>query len=331
MSVTPSMTIAELTAQAESILGEVERAVVGKREALELVLLGILADGHVLLEDFPGLAKTLIARSFAQVTGMTFSRVQFTPDLMPADVTGSSIYNQQRADFEFRPGPVFANVLLSDEINRAPPKTQAALLEAMQERQVTIEGETRQLEPPFIVLATQNPIEYEGTYPLPEAQLDRFMLRIGVGYPSREHEWEMLERRIERAEDEVELYQVVNRESVLEMQRAVEQVHVEESLGYYIVDVAAATRSAPGVQVGASPRGSLALLKLARCRAALSGRDYATPDDVKEVAVPALAHRLALRPELWVERRRSDDIVRDVLDRVPTPAVEQAEARARAQ
>jgi MoxR-like ATPase len=326
-----SMTISELTAQAESILVEVERAVVGKREALELVLLGILADGHVLLEDFPGLAKTLIARSFAQVTGMTFSRVQFTPDLMPADVTGSSIYNQQRSDFEFRPGPIFANILLSDEINRAPPKTQAALLEAMQERQVTIEGETRPLEPPFIVLATQNPIEYEGTYPLPEAQLDRFMLRIGVGYPSRDHEWEMLERRIERAEDEVELYQVVNRESVLEMQRAVEQVHVEESLGYYIVDLTVATRSASGVQVGASPRGSLALLKLARCRAALSGRDYATPDDVKEVAVPALAHRLALRPELWVERRRSDDIVRDLLEQVPTPAVEQAEARVRAQ
>ncbi len=334
MSMTPSMTIAELTAQAESILAEIERAVVGKREALELVLLGMLADGHVLLEDFPGLAKTLIARSFAQVTGMTFSRVQFTPDLMPADVTGSSIYNQQRGDFEFRPGPIFANVLLSDEINRAPPKTQAALLEAMQERQVTIEGETRPLEPPFVVLATQNPIEYEGTYPLPEAQLDRFMLRIGVGYPSREHEWEMLERRIERAEDEVELYQVVNRESVLEMQRAVEQVHVEESLGYYIVDLAVATRTAPGVQVGASPRGSLALLKLSRCRAALSGRDYATPDDVKAVAVPALAHRLALRPELWVERRRSDDIVRDILDRVPTPSVEQDEQeaqRARAQ
>jgi MoxR-like ATPase len=318
-----TMTIAELTAQAETILDEVERAVVGKRDALELVLLGILADGHVLIEDFPGLAKTLIARSFAQVTGMSFSRIQFTPDLMPADVTGSSIYNQQRGDFEFRPGPIFANLLLSDEINRAPPKTQAALLEAMQERQVTIEGETRPLEPPFVVLATQNPIEYEGTYPLPEAQLDRFMLRIGVGYPAREHEWEMLERRIARAEDEVELYQVVNRESLVGMQLAVEQVHVEESLGYYMVDLAAATRTAPGVQVGSSPRGSLALLKLSRCRAALAGRDYATPDDVKAVAVPALAHRLALRPELWVERRRGDDIVREVLDRVPTPAVEQ--------
>jgi MoxR-like ATPase len=316
------VTIAELADRADRILTEVERAVVGKRDALELVLLGILADGHVLIEDFPGLAKTLIARSFAQVTGMSFSRIQFTPDLMPADVTGSSIYNQQRGDFEFRPGPIFANLLLSDEINRAPPKTQAALLEAMQERQVTIEGETRRLEPPFVVLATQNPIEYEGTYPLPEAQLDRFMLRIGVGYPAREHEWEMLERRIARAEDEVELYQVVNRESLVEMQRAVEQVHVEESLGYYIVDLAIATRTAPGVQVGSSPRGSLALLKLARCRAALSGRDYATPDDVKAVAVPALAHRLALRPELWVERRRGDDIVSEVLERVPTPPVE---------
>ena len=317
------MTIEELNVQAERILAEVERAVVGKREALELVLLGILADGHVLIEDFPGLAKTLIARSFARVTGMTFSRIQFTPDLMPADVTGSSIYNQQRSDFEFRPGPIFANLLLGDEINRAPPKTQAALLEAMQERQVTIEGTTHALEPPFIVLATQNPIEYEGTYPLPEAQLDRFVLRIGVGYPSREHEWEMLERRIERAEEEVELDQVTERQTLLEMQRALEQVHVEESLGLYIVDLVAATRSAPGVQVGSSPRGSLALLKLARGRAALSGRDYATPDDVKAVAVPALAHRLSLRPELWVERRRSDDIVRELLDQVPTPAVEQ--------
>ena len=317
------ITIEELTDRAERILGEVERAVVGKRAPLELVLLGILADGHVLIEDFPGLAKTLIARSFARVTGTKFSRIQFTPDLMPADVTGSSIYNQRESDFEFRPGPIFANILLSDEINRAPPKTQAALLEAMQERQVTIEGTTHPLEPPFIVLATQNPIEYEGTYPLPEAQLDRFILRIGVGYPSRDHEWEMLERRLARAVEEVELDQVVDRGMLIEMQQAVEQVHIEESLGFYIVDLVAATRAAPGVQVGSSPRGSLALMKLSRCRAALSGRDFATPDDVKEVAVPALAHRLALRPELWVERRRSDDIVRELLEQVPTPAVEQ--------
>jgi len=317
------VTIEELTAQAERILGEVEKAVVGKREALELVLLGILADGHVLIEDFPGLAKTLIARSFARTTGLDFARIQFTPDLMPADVTGSSIYNQQQGDFEFRAGPIFANLLLGDEINRAPPKTQAALLEAMQERQVTIEGLTHVLDPPFLVLATQNPIEYEGTYPLPEAQLDRFMLRMGVGYPSRDHEWEMLERRIERTVEEVELEQVVERSTLLEMQRAVEQVHVEESIGYYIVDLVIATRSASGVQVGASPRGSIALLKLSRCRAALSGRDYVTPDDVKEIAVPALAHRLALKPELWVERLRSDDIVRELLEEVPTPPVEQ--------
>ena len=316
------MTIEELRAGANTIIGEVERAIVGKREALELVLIGILANGHVLIEDFPGLAKTLIARSFARVTGMSFSRIQFTPDLMPADVTGSSIYNQQTGGFEFRPGPIFGNLLLADEINRAPPKTQAALLEAMQERQVTIEGTTHPLEPPFLVIATQNPIEYEGTYPLPEAQLDRFVLRIGVGYPARGHEWEMLDRRLSRSTEEVELDKIVDRESLLAMQAAIEQVQVEASLAYYIVDLVVATRSAPGVQVGASPRGSLALLKLARCRAALSGRDYATPDDVKAVAVPALAHRLSLRPELWVERRRSDDVVRELLDRVPTPAVE---------
>ncbi len=317
------MTIEELIAQAERIIDEVERAVVGKREAIELVLLGILADGHVLIEDFPGLAKTLVARSFARTAGLDFARIQFTPDLMPADVTGSSIYNQRSGDFEFRPGPIFANLLLGDEINRAPPKTQAALLEAMQERQVTIEGRTHPLEPPFLVLATQNPIEYEGTYPLPEAQLDRFILRMGVGYPSRGHEFEMLDRRLERSVEEVELEQVVDRPTLLEMQRAVEQVHVEASVGYYIVDLVTATRSASGVQVGASPRGSLALLKLSRCRAALSGRDYVTPDDVKEIAVPALAHRLVLKPELWVERLRSDDIVRELLDEVPTPPVQQ--------
>jgi len=316
------MTIAELAELADRILTEVERAVVGKRDALELVLIGMLADGHVLLEDFPGLAKTLIARAFAQVTSIGFTRVQFTPDLMPSDVTGSSIYNQREADFEFRPGPIFTNLLLADEINRAPPKTQAALLEAMQERQVTIEGVTHPLAPPFLVLATQNPIEYEGTYPLPEAQLDRFMLRIGVGYPTRDAEWEVLQRRLERAVDEVELDPVVGRDELLEMQRAVEAVHVDRSVGLYMVDLVAATRSASGIQVGASPRGSLALLKLSRCRAALSGRDYVIPEDVKAVAAPALSHRLALRPELWVQRLRPDDIVLDLLDQVPTPKAE---------
>jgi MoxR-like ATPase len=304
------------------IIDEIERAVVGKREALELVLLGLLGDGHVLLEDYPGLAKTLTARSFAQVTEMRFARVQFTPDLMPADVTGSSIWNQRDADFEFRPGAVFANLLLADEINRAPPKTQAALLEAMQEHQVTTDGVTRALERPFIVLATQNPIEYEGTYPLPEAQLDRFLLRTNFGYPSPDDEWQMLERRMERRSDDVELGAVVDRETLLEMQAAVEQVHVSESVGRYIVELVTGTRESPSTAVGASPRGSLALLKLARCKAALAGRDFTTPDDVKAIAVPALAHRLVLKPELWVQRLAAEDVVREVLDRVATPKAE---------
>src|SRR5881392_352852 len=263
------MELSEVRDHGGAILDEVERAIVGKRDALELILIGALADGHILLEDYPGLAKTLIARSLAQATSLDFARIQFTPDLMPSDVTGSSIYDQQRSAFSFLPGPIFTNLLLADEINRAPPKTQAALLEAMQERQVTIEGVTRPLAAPFIVLATQNPIEYEGTYPLPEAQLDRFLLRIGVGYPGRDEEWDVLERRLERAADEIELEPVVGREELLEMQAAVEQVHVDRSVGLYIVDLVAATRGASGVQVGASPRGSLALLKLSRCRAAL--------------------------------------------------------------
>ena len=304
------------------LLDEVEKAVVGKRDALELLLLGLLADGHVLIEDYPGLAKTLMARSFAQVTSMDFSRIQFTPDLMPSDVTGSSVYNQRESDFEFRPGPIFANLLLADEINRAPPKTQAALLEAMQERQVTSEGETRKLGPPFLVLATQNPIEYEGTYPLPEAQLDRFLLRMSVGYPTREDEWLVLSNRAERGQDEIELQPLVDRQTLLDMQAAVEKVHVSEPVGLYMVDIAAATRNAQSIQVGASPRGSLALLKLSRCRAALDGRDYVTPDDVKAVAVPALAHRLTLRPELWVQRVSAEDVVRERLNTVPTPAAE---------
>jgi MoxR-like ATPase len=304
------------------VLDEVERAVVGKRDVLELVLIGFLADGHVLLEDFPGLAKTLAARSFAQVLSMRFTRIQFTPDLMPSDVTGSSIWNQRETDFEFRPGPIFTNLLLADEINRAPPKTQAALLEAMQERQVTIEGVTHRLEPPFLVIATQNPIEYEGTYPLPEAQLDRFLLRSTFGYPAREDEVEVLRRRIERRADEIAVEPVVDRETLLEMQRAIEQVHVAESVQRYCVDVVAATRESQSSAVGASPRGSLALLKLSRCKAAVAGRDYVLPDDVKAVAAPALAHRLVLRPELWVQRVSAEDVVRDVLAGVPTPKAE---------
>ncbi len=316
------MDLDEVGRLSNQLLDEVEKAVIGKRAALELLLLGLLADGHVLIEDYPGLAKTLMARSFAQVTSMDFSRIQFTPDLMPSDVTGSSVYNQRESDFEFRPGPIFANLLLADEINRAPPKTQAALLEAMQERQVTSEGETRKLGPPFLVLATQNPIEYEGTYPLPEAQLDRFILRMSVGYPKREDEWLVLANRAERGQDEIELKPLVDRQTLLDMQAAVEKVYVSEPVGLYMVDIAAATRDAQSIQVGASPRGSLALLKLARCRAALDGRDYVTPDDVKYVAVPALAHRLTLRPELWVQRVSAEDVVRERLDTVPTPAAE---------
>jgi MoxR-like ATPase len=323
-----SMTIDDLAERCDRVLNEVERAIVGKREALEFVLIGLLADGHVLMEDYPGLAKTLIARSFSQVADLDFSRIQFTPDLMPSDVTGSSIYNQRTADFEFRPGPIFTNLLLGDEINRAPPKTQAALLEAMQERQVTIEGRTTRLGPPFLVIATQNPIEYEGTYPLPEAQLDRFLLRLSVGYPSREDEWQILERRIERAVDEVELAKVAGRDELLEMQRAVEAVHVSESIGRYMVELVAATRENARIQVGASPRGSLALLKVSRCRAALAGRDFVTPEDVKAVAVPALAHRLMLSPELWVQRVSPADVVREVLNGVPTPAADDALRRA---
>ena len=321
------LTVGEIATRGDRIVGEVERAVVGKREALELVLLGFLADGHVLIEDFPGLGKTLIARSFAQVFAMDFGRVQFTPDLMPSDVTGSSVFNQRTGDFEFRPGPIFTNLLLGDEINRAPPKTQAALLEAMQERQVTIEGRTNSLERPFLVIATQNPIEYEGTYPLPEAQLDRFILRIAIGYPSRDDEWALLERRLERGVDEVRLDPVTDRRGLLEMQESIEQVHVSEPVGTYIVDIVSSTRTSQRVQVGASPRGSLAILKLARVKAALAGRDFVTPEDVKAVAVPALSHRLMLKPELWVQRVRPEDVVREALDAVPAPAAEDLPTR----
>jgi MoxR-like ATPase len=306
----------------ERIIAQVERAIVGKRDALELVLLGILADGHVLIDDFPGLAKTLIARSFAQATKVEFMRVQFTPDLLPADITGSAIYNQRENEFEFRPGPIFTNLLLADEVNRAPPKTQAALLEAMQERQVTSGRETRPLASPFVVIATQNPIEYEGTYPLPEAQLDRFLLRLRVGYPSLEGEREVLARRLERAVDEVEIDEVVDGPTLVEMQQSLEQVHVADSILDYIARLVRATRENPRVQVGSSPRGGLALLKLARGRAVLDSRGFVTPEDVKTIAVPALAHRLTLAPELWLQRIRGDEIVEECLDQVPTPAAE---------
>jgi MoxR-like ATPase len=316
------MELPELRDHAARVLDEVERVVVGKRPALEVILLAVLCDGHVLLEDYPGLAKTLAARSLASATSLGFSRIQFTPDLMPSDVTGSSIFDQRRAEFEFMPGPIFTNLLLADEINRAPPKTQAALLEAMQERQVTSEGVTRPLASPFVVLATQNPIEYEGTYPLPEAQLDRFLIRAAIGYPARDDEIEMLDRRLVRGEDEAEMSPVVDAPTLVAMQRALEQVHVSDAIKGYIVDLVAATRASRQLAVGASPRGSLALLKLSRANAALAGRDFVVPEDVKAIAVPALAHRLTLRPELWVQRIRGEDVVAEALESVPTPPAE---------
>ena len=316
--------VKDVAAASEAILTEVEKVIVGKRDTLNLLLVGVLANGHVLIEDFPGLAKTLIARSLAQVMGLEFRRIQFTPDLLPSDITGSSLYDQRSSEFSFQPGPVFTNLLLGDEINRTPPKTQAALLEAMQERQVTVDGVTRALTPPFIVIATQNPIEYEGTYPLPEAQLDRFLLRIGVGYPSVEQEGEILRRRVERRSDSVTLEKIVDRTTLLELQRAVEDVHVEPSLTAYIVDLVAATRARPDVQVGSSPRGSLAVLAASRARACLLGRDFVVPEDIKAVAVAALGHRLSLRPELWVRGVRGDDVIRACLDTVPAPPTQAA-------
>ncbi|PWR09135.1 ATPase [Micromonospora sicca] len=315
-----SMPPAEVGQLARAVLDAVGTVVVGKREALELVLAGILAGGHVLLEDLPGLGKTLTARSFAQALGLDFRRLQFTPDLLPADVTGSFLYDQRSGDFSFRPGPVFTNLLLADEINRTPPKTQSALLEAMQEKQVSVEGVTYRLDEPFHVLATANPIEYEGTYPLPEAQLDRFLLRVSFGYPNHEEEWEVLRRRMARRREEAEIKPVVDAATLRAMQAALEDVVVEDSIGRYIVALTAATREHPSALVGASPRGSLALLLLARVRAVFAGRDYVVPEDVKEVAVPALAHRITLRPEMWLRRVDPSFVVGEVLEQTPAPA-----------
>jgi MoxR-like ATPase len=303
-----------------AILDAVGTVVVGNRDPLELVLAGILAGGNVLLEDLPGLGKTLTARSFAQVLGIGFRRLQFTPDLLPADVTGSFLYDQRNHDFVFRPGPIFTNLLLADEINRTPPKTQSALLEAMQEKQVSVEGTTFALEPPFHVLATANPIEYEGTYPLPEAQLDRFLLRVSFGYPSRADEREVLTRRMARRREEAELAPIIDAHTLLAMQAALEDITVEDSIAAYMVEVAAATRDHPHVLVGASPRGSLALMLLSRARAALAGRDYVIPEDVKLVAKPALGHRITLRPEVWLRRVEPGVVIDEVLAATPAPA-----------
>ena len=315
------MAVAETGARLRT---NIQRAVKVRDEVVRDLLVALLAEGHVLIEDYPGVGKTALARALARSLGAEYARIQCTVDLLPADVIGTNLFNQRESRFEFRPGPVFANVVLVDEINRTSPKTQSGLLECMQERQVTVDKQLHELARPFMVIATQNPIEYEGTYPLPEAQLDHFLLRLRVGYPERDDEWRILERRLDRRTDEVDLQPVVDRAALLEMQRAIEDVHVGESLGRYIVDVVAETRTSARLQVGASPRGALALLKLARCRAALQGRDFATPDDVKEIAVPALAHRLTLKPELWVQRISGDEVVRETLERVPTPSAEEA-------
>jgi MoxR-like ATPase len=316
--------VAVVAERVREVVATLGRIVVGKDDVLERILAGILANGHVLIEDYPGLAKTLIARLLAQALDLGFRRIQFTPDLLPSDITGSFLYDQREGRFEFRAGPVFTNLLLADEINRATPKTQAALLEAMQEAQVTIEGQSFPLEQPFVVIATQNPIEMEGTYPLPEAQLDRFLLRVGVGYPDADAEREILKRRRERRTDATTVPTIVTRSELLAMQGALEDIFVSEALERYIVALAQATRADPRVTLGASPRGSLALLKLARAEAAIRGRDFVLPDDVKAVAVAALAHRLVLRPELWVSSTTPRHVVDGVLREVPAPAGEPA-------
>jgi MoxR-like ATPase len=316
--------VRDVAAFGQKVINEVERAVIGKHDLLETVTCAVLASGHVLFEDFPGLGKTLIARSFATALGLNFKRIQFTPDLLPGDITGGYIFNRNENRFELRQGPLFANLILADEINRASPKTQSALLEAMQEAQVSLEGETLPLPEPFLVLATQNPIEYEGTFPLPEAQLDRFMLKLTVGYPSLTEEKEILHRRHQRQVEEVTLLPVVSAAEVLEMRQVVETVHVDGDLELYISELVHETRLDRRVAVGASPRASLAFLKMARARAALLGRDYLLPDDIKHFAIPVLAHRLIMQPDYWMARRIVEDVITEIFNKVPVPVVKGA-------
>ncbi|MFK4760229.1 AAA family ATPase [Microbacterium sp. ZW T5_45] len=301
------------------ILAAVRTAVVGMDEPLEIALAAILAGGHVLFEDVPGLGKTLAARSLASALGLSFRRLQCTPDMLPADVTGSYVYAPDSAEFEFRPGPIFTGLLLADEINRTTPKTQSAMLEAMAERQVTVEGNSFALDAPFHVIATANPIEYEGTYALPEAQLDRFMVRLSVGYPTEEGEARILMDRIARQQEAAQVRAVLDPSRLLELQRDVEAIHVDPDIARYCVDLTRATRTAANVEVGASPRGALALLLLGRALAALGGRDFVTPDDVKRIAVPVLAHRLTLTPQAWALGVSAVDVVLGVVGRVPVP------------
>jgi MoxR-like ATPase len=311
--------VEEAADKCQQVVGQVKKVIVGKEPVLETVMLAILANSHILFEDYPGLAKTLLARSFAMSMGCDFSRIQFTPDLLPSDITGTYVYNVKSSEFDLRRGPVFTNVLLADEINRAPPKTQAALLEAMQERQTTLDGKTHLLTDPFIVIATQNPIEYEGVYPLPEAQLDRFLVRLQLGYPNRTEEVEILKRRMQRGREEVQLDPAADAETILALQETVEGIHVDDDILGYVTDIVQATRVQRQIEVGASPRGALAIFKLARARAVFHARDFVIPDDVKDVAAPALVHRMIMKAESWVKGADPRLVIDEILKVVPVP------------
>jgi len=329
-----NVSIPEISSVCKKLIDEVGRVVVGKKNMLKYVVLGILTDGHILFEDYPGLAKTLTAKTFSTAMGCKFTRVQFTPDLLPADITGTYVYSQKTGDFKLIKGPIFTNILLADEINRAPPKTQAALLEAMQEQQTTLEGSTYSLDRPFLVLATQNPIEYEGTYPLPEAQIDRFLMKLSVGYPSESEEQEILQRMgvgdigdipVNKVIDDIgdiPVNKVIDQNAILAMQQTIRKVHIDTDLQNYIVKLVQSTRSESRVEVGISPRGSIALFKLSKAHAAFYGRDYVVPDDVKNVALPALSHRIILKAESRVRGVKSEDVINDIISKTSVPAVE---------
>ena len=307
------------------VIDEVEQAIFGKRELLEMVMAAILVNGHILFEDNPGLGKTTLARSMAAALGLDFRRIQFTPDLLPSDIVGGYIFNRERGQFEVHKGPIFSNIILADEINRASPKTQSALLEAMEEAQVTLEGERMLLPEPFIVLATQNPIEFEGTFPLPEAQLDRFIMRLSVGYPSLEMEQMILRKRKIRKQEQVVILQKTNQNELLAARQIIEEVFLDADLEKYIVQIVQETRKDAKVTIGASPRGSLALLKLARAWACQQGRDYVIPDDIKQFAVPSLAHRLLLVPHLWASKSADRELIAQFLRKIPVPVINQPE------
>ena len=317
-----SVSVSEISSICRKLVDEVGNVVVGKKNMLKYVILGVLTDGHILFEDYPGLAKTLTAKAFSAALGCDFTRIQFTPDLLPADITGTYVYSQKTGDFKLIKGPIFTNVLLADEINRAPPKTQAALLEAMQEKQTTLEGQTYELDKPFLVLATQNPIEYEGTYPLPEAQIDRFLMRLNVGYPNEVEEQEILKRMKDGEIHDIKINKIVSPAHIIEMQKAIRTVHIDDDLQNYIVKIVESTRSEPRIEVGISPRGSIALFKLSKAHAAYTGRDYVVPDDIKNVAIPALSHRVILKPEARVRGVKPETIIKEIVNKIPVPTVE---------